>query len=103
MLVNWAPMSLARRCHEIWEIYNIRVSVTTLKKVYKKAGITWTRPKYEYAHKTPDEHLLFERQQFCVELVRLIEQQANIWYFDVRNMTGDNPLGNLIYYVGRAS
>ena len=51
MLLNWAPLSLERRCNEIWNEMGVEISRTTLAKVYKSNDISNTKPKFEYAHR----------------------------------------------------
>jgi transposase len=101
--VNASPRSLKSVLAELAENHGLTLSVSTLKRVCKRAGLSWKRVRKSLKSKrNPD---LFEQSQ--QQLISLIEQSQNgaidLFYFDESGFTLEpcvpyawQPLGETI-------
>ncbi len=85
--IRQSPRSLKKVLAELIEIFDLTVSLSTLKRTCKRAGLSWKRVRKSLKSKrNPD---LFEQSQ--QQLISLIEQsqtgEIDLFYFDESGFT----------------
>jgi len=85
--VNQSPRSLKKVLSELAEMFDLTLSCSTLKRVCKRAGLSWKRIRKSLKSKRDPD--LFEQSQ--QQLASLIEQskqkQIDLFYFDESGFT----------------
>lgn len=80
--VHKSPRSLKKVLFELFESRGLKLSISTLKRMCKRAGLRWKRIRKSLKSKRDSD--LFERSQ--QQLIELIEQskkgQIDLFYFD---------------------
>ena len=102
-LVNESPRSLKKVLSEMSECFDLPISLSTLKRICKRAGLSWKRVRKSLKSKRDPD--LFEQSQ--QQLASLIEQsrkkEIDLFYFDESGFTLEpcvpyawQPLGETI-------
>jgi len=101
--VNQSPRSLKKVLSELAENFDLTLSLATLKRICKRAGLSWKRIRKSLKSKRDSD--LFEQSR--LQLTALIEQsrqkQIDLFYFDESGFTPEpcvpyawQPLGETI-------
>ena len=85
--VNQSPRSLKKVLSELAENLDLTLSLTTLKRICKRAGLSWKRIRKSLKSKRDSDLFEQSRQQLTALIEQSQQKQIDLFYFDESGFT----------------
>ena len=86
-MVEKSPRSLKKVLSEIERLWNIRLNKSTLKRLCKKAKLSWKRVRKSLQSKRDDKAFSNAVEEIKIQLVQADKGELNFYYFDESGFT----------------